>query len=193
MSIVRRLRAQSLSPPRGGIKPFRPRVLTVPSWNRDLGVALPGPEVPEVSMSTEPRVIKRYANRKLYDTSRSCYITLEEIAELLRTGEEIRIVDNKSKEDLTSVTLAQILVEEEKRQPRGTRSLRGLIEQSGELLQKKADRAGTHAARQRRGLGHPPPAAGRGARRRDAPPDSDLGRSEDRRPSKRPRRGSTSA
>ena len=67
-------------------------------------------------MSTEPRVIKRYANRKLYDTSRSCYITLEEIAELLRTGEEIRIIDNKSKEDLTSVTMAQILVEEEKRQ-----------------------------------------------------------------------------
>lgn len=88
-------------------------------------------------MSTEPRMVKRYANRKLYDTSRSCYITLEEIAELLRTGEEIRIIDNKSKEDLTSVTLAQILVEEEKRQNRGGRSLRGLIEQSGELLQRK--------------------------------------------------------
>jgi polyhydroxyalkanoate synthesis repressor PhaR len=88
-------------------------------------------------MPTEPRIIKRYANRKLYDTSRSCYITLEEIAAFVRAGEEIRIIDNKTKEDLTSVTMAQILVEEEKRQPRGTRSLRGLIEQSGELLQKK--------------------------------------------------------
>ena len=83
------------------------------------------------------KVIKRYANRKLYDTERSCYITLEEIAAFVRAGEEIRIIDNKTKEDLTSVTMAQILVEEEKRQPRGTRSLRGLIEQSGELLQKK--------------------------------------------------------
>lgn len=88
-------------------------------------------------MSAEPRVIKRYANRKLYDTSRSCYITLDEIATLVREGETIRIIDNKTKEDLTSVTMAQILVEEEKRQSRGGRSLRGLIEHSGELLQKK--------------------------------------------------------
>jgi polyhydroxyalkanoate synthesis repressor PhaR len=88
-------------------------------------------------MVAEPRTIKRYANRKLYDTSRSCYITLEEIAELVKGGEQIRIIDNKSKEDLTSVTMAQILVEEEKRQNRGGRSLRGLIEQSGELLQRK--------------------------------------------------------
>lgn len=88
-------------------------------------------------MSNEPRVIKRYANRKLYDTSRSCYITLEEIAELVKAGEAIKIVDNKTKEDLTSVTMAQILVEEEKRQSRGGRSLMGLLEQSGELLQRK--------------------------------------------------------
>ncbi len=95
-------------------------------------------------MSTEPRVIKRYTNRKLYDTSRSCYITLDEIAELVRNGEGIRIVDNKTKEDLTSVTMAQLLVEEEKRQTRGGRSFRGLLEHSGELLQRKLTEPVSH-------------------------------------------------
>ena len=63
----------------------------------------------------EPRVIKRYANRKLYDMSESCYITHEEIAQLVRNGEELRIVDNKTKADLTSATLTQILLDEERR------------------------------------------------------------------------------
>lgn len=107
--------------------------MTVLPWNRDLAGVQPS----EVPMSAEPRVIKRYANRKLYDTSRSCYITLEEIAGLVRAGGTIQIIDNKSKEDLTSVTMAQILVEEEKRQSRAGRSLRGLLEHSGELLQRK--------------------------------------------------------
>ena len=83
------------------------------------------------------KIIKRYANRKLYDTSRSCYVTLEEIGALVQAGETIQIIDNKSKEDLTSVTMAQLRVEEEKRHSRGGRSLRGLFEQSGELLQRK--------------------------------------------------------
>jgi len=63
----------------------------------------------------EPRVIKRYANRKLYDMSQSCYITHEEIAALVQSGEEVRIVDNKTKADLTSTTLTQILLDEERR------------------------------------------------------------------------------
>lgn len=59
-------------------------------------------------------VIKRYQNRKLYDTAASRYVTLEDIAQMVKRGEEVRIVDNRSKKDLTSVTLAQILYEEEK-------------------------------------------------------------------------------
>ena len=60
------------------------------------------------------RVIKRYANRKLYDTRDSKYVTLDRIAELVRNGEEVRVLDNSSKDDLTKVTLAQIIYEEQK-------------------------------------------------------------------------------
>ena len=61
------------------------------------------------------RVIKRYANRKLYDTRDSRYVTLVQIAEYVRNGEDVQIIDNTSKEDLTHVTLAQIIYEEEKK------------------------------------------------------------------------------
>ncbi len=66
----------------------------------------------------EPILIKRYANRKLYDQSRSRYVTLDELEELIRQGREIRVVDAVSGEDLTSLTLAQIILENE----RGRRS-----------------------------------------------------------------------
>ena len=59
-------------------------------------------------------VIKRYSNRKLYDTQESRYVTLEEIEEMIRGGREISVVDASSGEDLTSVTLAQILLENER-------------------------------------------------------------------------------
>src|SRR5262245_39617313 len=64
----------------------------------------------------DTRVIKRYANRKLYDTQRSKYVTLDQIADMIRSGEDVKIVDNNSKEDLTTVTVAQIIFEEEKKQ-----------------------------------------------------------------------------
>jgi polyhydroxyalkanoate synthesis repressor PhaR len=60
------------------------------------------------------RVIKRYANRKLYDTRESRYVTLQQIAEMIRAGDDVMVIDNNSKEDLTSVTLAQIIYEQEK-------------------------------------------------------------------------------
>lgn len=63
----------------------------------------------------EPRIIKRYANRKLYDTEHSRYVTLDQISEMIRAGDDVKIIDNKSKEDLTTVTLAQIIFEEEKK------------------------------------------------------------------------------
>ncbi len=61
------------------------------------------------------RLIKRYGNRKLYDTQESRYVTLEAIAGLVRAGEEVRVVDNDSGEDLTAVTFAQIILDEERR------------------------------------------------------------------------------
>src|SRR5215475_8280538 len=59
-------------------------------------------------------VIKRYSNRKLYDTQESRYVTLEEIEEMIRGGKEITVVDASSGEDLTSVTLTQIILENER-------------------------------------------------------------------------------
>ena len=65
-------------------------------------------------MPAEPIIIKRYENRKLYDSSRSTYITLEEIAALIREGNEVRVVDAKTNEDLTKSTLALIIMEGER-------------------------------------------------------------------------------
>jgi polyhydroxyalkanoate synthesis repressor PhaR len=62
-----------------------------------------------------PRLIKRYGNRKLYDTQESRYVTLEGIAGFVKQGEEVQVVDNDSGEDLTAVTFAQIILEEERR------------------------------------------------------------------------------
>ena len=61
-------------------------------------------------------LIKRYPNRKLYDTEARQYITLEEIAELVRRGDEVQVVDNASGADLTALTLSQIVFELQKKQ-----------------------------------------------------------------------------
>lgn len=60
-------------------------------------------------------VIKRYANRKLYDTEAKRYVTLDDLAAFIRAGEEVRVVDHVTGEDLTSVTLMQVIFEEEKK------------------------------------------------------------------------------
>jgi polyhydroxyalkanoate synthesis repressor PhaR len=70
------------------------------------------------SAALETHVIKKYANRKLYDTFTRRYVTLEVIAELLREGHEVRVVDRTTGEDITAVTLSQILLDLE-RQRRG--------------------------------------------------------------------------
>ena len=83
----------------------------------------------------EPKVIKRYTNRKLYDTVESRYVTLDEIAQMIKGGAEVKIIDNRTKEDLTSVTLAQIIFEEEKKRsqmPLGV--LREIIRHGGEAV-----------------------------------------------------------
>lgn len=86
------------------------------------------------------RLIKRYANRKLYDTQSSRYVTLEGIADLVRSGDDVRIIDNDSGEDLTAVTFAQILFEEQKRENPllGLPVLRWIIQQGGAAIQEIA-------------------------------------------------------
>jgi len=64
-------------------------------------------------------VIKKYANRRLYDTSASRYINLEDIAALVRNGKDVQVVDASTGEDLTRVTLTQIIVEDARDQPAG--------------------------------------------------------------------------
>ena len=83
----------------------------------------------------ELKLIKRYTNRKLYDTVESRYVTLDEIGEMIKQGLEVRIVDNRSKDDLTSVTLAQIIFEEEKKKSRmPLLLLREIIQHPGESI-----------------------------------------------------------
>lgn len=61
-------------------------------------------------------IIKRYPNRKLYNTESKQYITLDGIAELIRKGEEVQVIDHASGEDLTALTLTQIILEQERNQ-----------------------------------------------------------------------------
>ena len=66
-------------------------------------------------MMNDVRIIKRYQNRKLYDTHQSCYVTLEEIAQIIREGHEIQVIDNKTKNDITYMTQIQLLFDQEKK------------------------------------------------------------------------------
>jgi len=81
-------------------------------------------------------LIKRYPNRKMYNTEAKCYITLAGVAELQRQGEEVRVVDYASGEDLTAQVLSQVIVGQEKKQsgfiPRPV--LAGLVQAGGATL-----------------------------------------------------------
>jgi len=70
-------------------------------------------------MKPESVVIKKYPNRRLYDTSARRYVNLEDLAALIREGREVQVVDAKTGEDLTRVVLTQIIVEDAKGQPTG--------------------------------------------------------------------------
>ncbi|MBZ5572965.1 MAG: pesticin [Acidobacteriia bacterium] len=70
-------------------------------------------------MPSETVVIKKYGNRRLYDTSGSRYVNLDEIAALIRKGKPVQVVDAKTGEDLTRVTLTQIITEDAKDKPTG--------------------------------------------------------------------------
>jgi polyhydroxyalkanoate synthesis repressor PhaR len=74
------------------------------------------------------RIIRRYANRKLYDTENSRYVTLDEVAAIIRGGDEVQVVYKDTGRDLTAATMASIIFEEEKRGPKlGIAGLRKII------------------------------------------------------------------
>ncbi len=70
---------------------------------------------PVAGASDDPVLIKKYANRRLYDTRRSKYITLDDLARMIRTGNTVKVVDANSGDDLTRQVLTQVLLEEQDR------------------------------------------------------------------------------
>lgn len=82
------------------------------------------------------RLIKRYENRKLYDTVESRYVSLRDLAELVRSGEDVQIIDKVSGKDITAQTLTQVILEEGKRGKSviSTELLHELLRKSGEML-----------------------------------------------------------
>ena len=88
-------------------------------------------------MKPDPILIKKYGNRRLYDTAGSRYINLDDIAALVREGKDVQVVDAKSGQDLTRVTLTQIITEDAKEKPTGLplELLRQLIVASDQVRQ----------------------------------------------------------
>jgi len=107
-----------------------------PIWAKREGVIMDAVKETLGANVAPRRVIKRYSNRKLYDTKDSRYVTLQQIGEMVRAGEEVQIIDNATKEDKTEVTLALIISEDLKSQPRSVPlgTLRDLIQERGERL-----------------------------------------------------------
>lgn len=88
-------------------------------------------------MSTMERIIKKYPNRRLYDTDVSRYVTLEDIRQLVKEGAKFRVVDAKTEDNITRSILLQIIIEqEEKGQPiLTTELLEKLIRSYGDTMQ----------------------------------------------------------
>ena len=82
-------------------------------------------------------LIKRYANRKLYNTESSRYITLKGISELVHDGKDIRVIDNETGKEITSVVLSQILVDDQKQGGDDAQAVPGQV--LSELIQKGGD------------------------------------------------------
>lgn len=82
------------------------------------------------------RLIKRYENRKLYDTEASAYVSLADVAALVRRGETVEVVDNTTGADLTAQVLTHVILEEGKRgrSTISTEALHDLIRRSGDLV-----------------------------------------------------------
>ena len=88
-------------------------------------------------MKTSAVVIKKYGNRRLYDTAESRYVNLDDLAAMVRAGKDVRVVDAKTGRDWTRVTLTQIITEDAKGKPTGLplELLRQLIVASDEVRQ----------------------------------------------------------
>ena len=85
----------------------------------------------------EPIIIKKYANRRLYNTAKSSYVTLEDLAEMVRAGKDFAVFDAKTGEDITRPVLTQIIVDEEGKDQKmlPTNFLREIIKLYGDPLQ----------------------------------------------------------
>jgi polyhydroxyalkanoate synthesis repressor PhaR len=123
------------------------------------------------------RVIKRYSNRKLYDTKDSRYVTLQQIGEMVRHGEDVQIIDNKTKEDKTEVTLALILSEDLRSKPRSVPlgALRTLIQERGGKLLSQLREGPIGRLIQGAGADSADGAGGGAARPSPTPPDEAKG------------------
>jgi len=90
-----------------------------------------------IDISAFPVVIKKYGNRRLYDTAGSRYVNLDDIATLVREGREVQVLDASTGKDLTRITLTQIITEDAKEKPTGLplELLRQLIVASDEVRQ----------------------------------------------------------
>lgn len=66
-------------------------------------------------MTAEKILLKKYANRRLYDTEKSCYVTLERVAQMIKEGRQVEVIDAKSEEDVTAFILTQIILEESRK------------------------------------------------------------------------------
>lgn len=80
------------------------------------------------------QLIKKYANRKLYHTNRKQYITLDGIAQLVQNGDSVQVLDNETGEDITTSTLAQVVLLARRGGTLPTNVLTGLIQASGDTL-----------------------------------------------------------
>lgn len=63
----------------------------------------------------EKILLKKYANRRLYDTEKSSYVTLNQVADIIREGRQVEVIDAKTKEDVTAFILTQIILEESRK------------------------------------------------------------------------------
>src|SRR3954467_15890431 len=91
-----------------------------------------------MATDTQPTVIKKYANRRLYHTGTSTYVTLEDLATMVRQGEDFVVFDAKSGDDLTRSVLTQIIFEQENKEGQNllpVTFLRQLIRFYGDSLQ----------------------------------------------------------
>lgn len=70
--------------------------------------------MPKKNTTTDKVLIKRYGNRRLYNTETGSYVNFEDLMRLIRSGKELQVIDSKTKEDITKIILTQIILEEEK-------------------------------------------------------------------------------